>query len=105
MDRAIYICTQCNGPRSRWSKGLCLDCYSHRLAPDCTHHWVFDPPRGGRYSLGICKLCGERRKGVNSISNEYSMPVGKAVMREPGEKEVKAGRLKYYANAKQKVMR
>ena len=60
---------------------------------------------GGRYSLGICKLCGERRKGVNSISTEYSMPVGKAVTREPGGEEVKAGRLKYYANAKQKVMR
>ena len=100
-----YTCDRCAGPRSRWSKELCLACYSHRLVPDCTHHWVFAPPRGGRYSLGRGKLCGERRKGVNSISNEYSMPVGKAVMREPGGEEVKAWRLKYYANAKQKVMR
>ena len=104
MDRARYVCTQCNGPRSRRSKGLCLDCYSHRLVPDCTHHWVFDTPKG-QYSLGVCKLCGERRKGSNSITQEYGSPIGKAALRGPGQKELKVGRIKYYANAKQKVMR
>lgn len=35
------------------------------VAPDCTHHWVIEPPLG-LTSIGTCKRCGRIREFANS---------------------------------------
>jgi hypothetical protein len=32
----------------------------------CTHHWVIAAAQG-RTSQGVCKLCGQKKRFVNSI--------------------------------------
>lgn len=38
--------------------------------PDCTHHWLFDPPEGPT-SRGVCKLCGSETEAYNDIPDRY----------------------------------
>ena len=75
MGRAIHYCSQCGNPRSRRSKGLCLECYKtnkNGTHPDCTHHWVIGI-QNGPYSSAVCKLCGDRTKFANYIEHEYEV--------------------------------
>ena len=86
MARAIHYCDQCGNPRSRISKGLCLDCYKanqNGSHPDCTHHWVVGVQRGP-YSSSVCKLCGDRTQFANYIDNEYTL------VYRPGPKSLSA---------------
>ena len=36
--------------------------------PQCTHHWLIDPPAGPS-SRGRCKRCGEERYFINSTAD------------------------------------
>ncbi len=36
--------------------------------PQCTHHWLIDPPSGPT-SRGRCKRCGEERFFINSTAD------------------------------------
>jgi hypothetical protein len=95
MDRTIYVCTQCNGPRSRRSKGLCLDCYSSGRHPECAHHIVFADQRGPT-SLGVCKFCGERRSGSNYIHDFGPIiPSDPDVVASSGDERIKSARRRY----------
>jgi len=106
MDKKIYVCTQCDGPRSRRSGGLCLTCYKHRHVPECAHHWVFEPPRGP-FSTGVCKLCGERGRGINSLDTEHSTSVSQKLRkeREPEQIVIRAARAQYGADTKHRATR
>ena len=105
-DMSKHECEKCGGPRSRRSKGLCQECYRFKKNPDCSHHWVFDAPKGPT-SAGICKLCGERNIGMNSIHSEFGMPLGQGPKKERGPEQaaVRAGREKYQADSRQRVAR
>jgi hypothetical protein len=35
-----------------------------RTEPTCVHHWIIDSPAGAS-SMGVCKVCGERREFQN----------------------------------------
>ena len=105
-DMSEHECEKCGGPRSRWSQSLCRDCYRFKKNPDCSHHWVFDAPKGPT-SAGICKLCGERNIGMNSIHSEFGMPLGQGPKKERGPEQaaIRAGREKYQADSRQRVAR
>ena len=105
-DMSEYACDRCGGPRSRWSKSLCQDCHNFKKNPECSHRWVFDAPRGPT-STGVCKLCGERNIGMNSIHSEFGMPLGQRLKKEkePEQNEIRAGRAKYKADSRQRVAR
>ena len=62
------------GPRSNVSKGLCRLCHRSGLHPKCIHYWVYESPNGP-FSIGVCKLCGERTKGINTPYTVYGEPV------------------------------
>ena len=96
-------CDQCGGPRSRWSKSLCQSCHMFKQGINCSHHWVYAAPNGPT-STGVCKLCGKRGKGANSITQEFFPSVGKA-KKGPELNEVKTGRAKYISDAKQMAHR
>jgi len=36
-------------------------------APQAGHYWVI-PPAQGRYSLGVCKWCGDKRRFANTLT-------------------------------------
>ena len=105
-DMSEHTCDRCGGPRSRRSRGLCLTCYKHRPVPECAHHWVFEPPRGP-FSTGVCKLCGERGRGMNSLDTEHSTSIGQKLRkeREPEQIVIRKGRAKYDADTKHRVTR
>lgn len=84
-------CDQCGGPRSRRSKSLCRPCHVFKQGVNCSHHWVYAAPNGPT-STGVCKLCGKRGKGANSITQEFFPVMGRKAQEE---NEIKAGRAKY----------
>ena len=94
-------CERCGEPRSRRSKSLCLICYRFKKNPDCSHHWVFDVPQGPT-ALGVCKLCGERAVGMNSLPADMTNygPHLSQIRRGPEQAAIREGRTKYEADSR-----
>ncbi len=65
---------------------------------------IYAAPNGPT-STGVCKLCGKRGKGANSITQEFLSPIGKAGRKGPEQNKIKAGRAKYISDAKQMAHR
>ena len=57
----------------------------------CNHHWIYESP-GKEYSLGVCKLCGQRNYARNSMLVEKpSKYFGfKDNLKRPGDNNIEA---------------
>ena len=40
----------------------------------CSHHWIIKIPEGP-VSMGICRLCGEKREFSNSFDTKGGWPI------------------------------
>ena len=40
----------------------------------CAHHWLIEPPQGPT-SIGVCKICGEKREFENQYSPAHAQPI------------------------------
>lgn len=54
--------------REREAPTPAVDASQSTTETTCVHHWVIDSPSGST-SMGVCRICGERRAFANYVSD------------------------------------